>query len=253
MKPRVLVVGLGEIGRPLMELLGQAYEVHGKDLEPLALDRADVLHVCYPYQIDNFVGTTVEYIEQYRPKLVIINSTVVPGTTRRISQQAKMPIVYSPIRGKHARMKEDLMRYTKFVAGTDPQATEQAVVHFEKAGFKVGLMSSCEALELAKLLETTYFGLLIAWAQEMERFCREVGADYDEVMQFTKEIDFLPPVIFQPGYIGGHCVIPNTFLLDQVRRSPFVEAIRTSNERKAEEWQRMGKPLDVRLSPKPKK
>jgi UDP-N-acetyl-D-mannosaminuronate dehydrogenase len=50
MKPRVLVVGLGEIGRPLMELLGQAYEVHGKDLEPLALDRADVLHVCYPYQ-----------------------------------------------------------------------------------------------------------------------------------------------------------------------------------------------------------
>ena len=38
---------------------------------------------------------------------------------------------------------------------------------------KTKLLSSPEATEIAKLTETTYFGLLIAWAQEVERYCME--------------------------------------------------------------------------------
>ena len=76
-------------------------------------------------------------------------------------------------------------------------------------------MSSPEALELAKLLETTYFGLLIAWAQEMNRFAETANADYLEVGKFFREIGYLPNVLFQPGFIGGHCVMPNIALLQQ--------------------------------------
>ena len=80
---------------------------------------------------------------------------------------------------------------------------------------KTRLLSSPEATEIAKLTETTYFGLLIAWAQEVERYCMELGANYDEVVSFYDEIKFFPPAKYFPGAIGGHCVMPNIAILLQ--------------------------------------
>jgi UDP-N-acetyl-D-mannosaminuronate dehydrogenase len=99
------------------------------------------------------------------------------------------------------------------------------------------------------LIETTYLGVLIAWAQETNRFCRAAGADYDDVMQMMREIDYLPPVVFQPGFIGGHCVIPNTYLLEQVRPSPFIDVMRSSNDERRAELLAEGRSPDERLIP----
>ena len=49
-----------------------------------------------------------------------------------------------------------------------------------------------ESLELAKLAETTYFGVCIAFAQEMNRYAERVGGDYSEAIDFFEEVDFLP-------------------------------------------------------------
>ena len=250
MRAEVLVIGTGEVGRPLAEVLSGAFQVVTKDIEPLELDSVDVIHVCYPFDLDDFVGTTVRYAETYAPRLMIVNSTVVPGTTRRIGEESAVPVAYSPVRGKHARMVQELMRYSKFVASPEPDALRQAEEHLQAAGMTVHTMGSPEALELAKLLETSYFGVLVGWAQEMERFADEVGADYLEVQRFMEEIDFLPRMAFQPGFIGGHCVIPNSHLLDQVRPSLFMDAMRRSNEIKGRDWLAQGRSLQERVSPK---
>jgi UDP-N-acetyl-D-mannosaminuronate dehydrogenase len=55
--------------------------------------------------------------------------------------------------------------------------------------------------------------------------------------------------VFQPGFVGGHCVIPNTYLLEQVQPSPFIEAIRHSNDRKQDELAREGRDLETGLHP----
>ncbi|MBI3179173.1 MAG: GDP-mannose dehydrogenase [Deltaproteobacteria bacterium] len=233
-----LVIGLGEIGRPLYELLrAKDARAVGVDLDRVEVPGdAGVMHVCYPYVLaPGFVPVTVQYAARYRPRLLVIHSTVRPGTTRAVAQQSGVPAVYSPIRGKHSRMREDLLRYVKFVAGTDEKAVAAASAELNAAGMKTAAMASPEALELAKLLETSYFGLLIAWAQEMDRFAKQVGADYLDVARFFEEVDYLPRVVFQPGHIGGHCVMPNIDILDQAFDSPFFAAIRASNEQKAAE------------------
>lgn len=246
-----LVVGLGEIGQPLLDILSETYSAIGRDVDPIELDdQVDVMHVCYPYEVGDFVQVTGDYIAEYRPSLTIIHSTVVPGTTAQIHRQTGTPIAYSPVRGKHTRMREQLRSYTKHVAGVDPAATNKAASHLEEAGLPVESQNSPEALELAKLVETTYFGVLLAWSQEVERYCRELDVEYDEVMALSAEVPYLPPVIFQPGYIGGHCVIPNTYLLEQVKSSDFLDLIRASNETKRQEWEAEGRSLEKRLSPK---
>lgn len=250
MRAEVLVIGTGEVGRPLAEVLSDAFQVVTKDIEPLTLDGVDVMHVCYPFDLASFVETTVSYAETFAPRLIIVNSTVVPGTTRRIGEESRVPIAYSPVRGKHTRMAQELTRYSKFVASPQTDALQQAEEHFRTAGMTVKTMESPEALELAKLLETSYFGVLLGWAQEMERLADKMGADYFEVQRFMEEIDFLPRVAFQPGFIGGHCVIPNSHLLDQVRPSLFMDAMRRSNEIKEAELLAQSESLQERLSPK---
>ena len=51
--------------------------------------------------------------------------------------------------------------------------------------------------ELSKLVETTWLGVLIGWAQEIERMAAASGGSYEEVNEFIKEISFLPSSV--PG------------------------------------------------------
>jgi UDP-N-acetyl-D-mannosaminuronate dehydrogenase len=232
-KTEVAVVGLGEVGRPLLELISRKYQAVGIDITPSDPVRfVDVLHICYPFQIMDFIGETVRYIKLFRPALTIINSTVAIGTTRKIAQRAGAKVVNSPVRGKHAHMLDDLSVYTKFVGALDRAAGEQAAKHFESVGLRTKILSSPEATELAKLSETTYFGLMIAWAQEVERYCDDLGEDYDEVVSFYEEIKFLPPVKYIPGVIGGHCVMPNIKILSRTAPSEILQAIQSSNRDK---------------------
>jgi UDP-N-acetyl-D-mannosaminuronate dehydrogenase len=228
----VIVAGLGEVGRPLLNILRRSYECVGIDIESVEVDRpCSVLHVCYPSQMRDFVGTTVAYINRFNPKLTIINSTVAVGTSRKVQEAVDSPVVYSPVRGKHARMEQDMLHYQKFVAGMDSQSTKMASEHFAAAGFKVATFPTLEAGEVSKLLETTWLGMLVGWAQEIERLASQCGASYEEVNAFIKEIDYLPKNVF-PGYIGGHCVMPNIAILRKHFTSRFLDAIVESNESK---------------------
>ncbi len=233
MNQTIIIVGLGEVGKPLLEIMTSRYQTFGVDInQPASISQCDVMHICFPFQTGNFVGQVVEYIHQYRPALTVINSTVGPGTTRSIAAESGTAVVHSPVRGKHVRMQEEMLRYAKFVGALDARSGQRAVEHFGEVGMKTKLLASPEASEIAKLTETTYFGLMIAWAQEVERYCMKFGANYDEVVSFYDEIKFFPPVKYFPGVIGGHCVMPNIAILRQQFPSGLLEAIVQSNSLK---------------------
>jgi len=230
MQATVVIVGLGEVGKPLLEIMKSQYQVFGVDInQPASVSQCDVMHVCFPFQSEKFCRQVVEYIGQYRPALTVINSTVAPGTTRSIAVESGSAVVHSPVRGKHARMQQEMLHYVKFVGALDERSGQRAIEHFEGVGMKTTLVTSPEASEIAKLTETTYFGLMIAWAQEVERYCMKLGANYDEVVLFCNEIKFFPPVKYFPGVIGGHCVMPNIAILRQQFPSDLLEAIAKSN------------------------
>ena len=252
-KKSTLIIGLGEVGGPLLTVLQRRHPgTIGIDIEPALVNtQIDIMHVCFPFvSQDQFQDAVASYARKYTPEVIVINSTVVPGTTRAIEVVCGIPCVYSPIRGKHSKMLDELCTYVKFVAGTSATATERVLEHFKSAGMRSETMSSPETLELAKLLETTYFGLLIAWAQEMNRFAQDVNADYQEIGQFFREVSYLPGVLFQPGHIGGHCVMPNIELLQQQFQSDFLSAIKTSNDLRRNELEAEDQqPADNRLQP----
>src|SRR6266850_5210213 len=111
----VVVAGLGEVGGPLFDLVRQKHPAIGIDIEPAPpTGKCAVLHICYPFG-KSFIDSTVQYMKEHGPALTIINSTVAPGTTREVHRLAGRPVVCSPILGKHSKMKDDILHYTKFI------------------------------------------------------------------------------------------------------------------------------------------
>jgi UDP-N-acetyl-D-mannosaminuronate dehydrogenase len=248
---QIVVVGLGEIGRPLFEIIKEKHQVAGVDIDPVDVEgECAIMHICIPFGSDAFTSECERYIGKYKPGLTIINSTVAPGTTRAVERATGKRVVNSPVRGKHSKMKQDMLHYAKFIGGTDPAACAEAERHFQSLGMRTRVLSSPEATEIAKLSETTYFGVLITWAQEVERYCDQFGLDYDQVVSFYEEISFFPQARYTPGIIGGHCVMPNIEILRTVFDSDLLEAVRKSNAQKTERESSVGSRLATARSKK---
>jgi UDP-N-acetyl-D-mannosaminuronate dehydrogenase len=253
-KETVLVVGLGEIGCTLFELLKEkdSFTVYGLDLDETKMRAAaqdpsklpkqvDTMHICLPCKNQSkFVAAIASYAKKFTPKLIIINSTVPIGTTKKTQQHCACLVAHSPARGVHKspeHMKWEMKRWTKYVGGADAKAAEAACKHFKKMGLKVKTLKSCAETELAKLFETTYRAWMIACFQEMHRISRKLDADFDDVVDFledTHRVRLDRPIMF-PGFIGGHCLIPNTELLLQSYDSEFLKLILRSNQKRKEE------------------
>jgi UDP-N-acetyl-D-mannosaminuronate dehydrogenase len=251
-KKKVLVIGLGEVGYPLLQLLTECgkFEVYGLDIDKKKMDKLkqeplpaeiDVMHICYPCIDQNkFVKTTADYIKRFKSKLVIINSTVPPTTTFKVHKVAKCNAAHSPVRGVHGNddvMKRDILFWTKYIGGIDTKSSKLAQKHFEDLGLKTKTLHGPVETELAKLFETTYRAWMIACFQEMHRISRHFGANFDEVVDMLEDVHkvrFNKPPHF-PGVIGGHCLIQNTELLLKSYDSEFLRLILKSNELRKEE------------------
>ena len=167
----VLVIGLGEVGRPLHRILSEKFmNVYGYDSdrsktihELEAIPKPiEFMHIAYPYVDDRFIDSTINYIASFNPRVVVIHSTIPPGTTRLIQSKVDSIIAYSPVRGKHPNLYEHLRFWTKWVSAASRAGIELARRHLEEAGFKVRVARDPESLELAKLWETVYRAAMIA-------------------------------------------------------------------------------------------
>jgi len=199
------------------------------------------MHICIPY--DNrkrFVDIVAGYAKQFKPKLLVIDSTVPPGTTMEVYKRCKCQTAHSPVRGVHESMegmKSDLKIWTKYIGGANAESGEAATRHFERLGLRTKTLKSCAETELAKLFETTYRAWMIACFQEMHRISRHYHADFDEIVDFiedTHRVRFDRPVMF-PNVIGKHCLIPNIELLLEGCDSELLRLILKSNEKRNEE------------------
>jgi len=240
---KVLVVGLGEIGAPLLEIVRGTFSAEGLDIEPKeAHGPFDVMHICFPYRAD-FVEVTANYIEKFDPKLTLIESTVLPFTTSKVYAKTRKAVCHSPVRGRMADgFKWAYSTYTKFIGPEKPEFSKMAEEYYQSLGFKTYICTSPLETEFMKILNTTYYGLMISWFQEIHRICTRFQIKEDEITKFfqTNESDSKgkhPRPVFYPGVIRGHCVIPNIKLLESVYPSPFIDAILESNEKRRKEIQ----------------
>ncbi|MBI3622786.1 hypothetical protein HY212_01730 [Candidatus Pacearchaeota archaeon] len=229
-KQKNIVAGLGEIGFPILQLISKDAIVVGFDINERLVDKkkleryqklpTNFLHICIPFT-KHFISNVISLYEKFNPRIIVIHSTVSPSTTKTVQSKLPIPVIYSATRGVHKRMLYDLKRYTKFYA-IEPDAPREKWASdaysklMKKCGVRTKGMSNPLTLELAKIVvDTSYYGWLINYAQLSNMIAIKNKVDYDEMWSFADEIHKLlgnRPKMF-PGFIGGHCVIPNLDLI----------------------------------------
>ena len=226
-----VVVGLGEIGSPLLKLFSKHEKIIGYDTDTKLMNTKKFnkfaelptlfLHIAIPVT-KKFDSNLIQIYKKFHPECIVIHSTIPPGTTEKIQKKLPCPLIYSATRGVHKRMLKDIKRYTKFFTISNHAPKKQwAIKTFSKKmkmyGVKTKQMSKPETLELAKILcDTSYLGWLINYSQITNVITKNHNVNYDEMWTFSDEIHKIlgnRPKMY-PGYIGGHCVIPNLDLIN---------------------------------------
>jgi len=227
-----VVAGLGEIGLPILKIISKCTMAIGFDINDKLVNKKKLrnsqniptrfLHICIQYN-SKFERNMFDLIDKFNPKGVIIHSTISPNTIKNLQKKLNIPIIYSATRGIHQRMLQDLKKYTKFYAleSNAPNkkwASSEFVKLMKKSGVKTKKMSNPLTLELAKIVvDTSYYGWLINYSQLSNMIAIKHGVNYDEMWSFSDEIHENlgnRPKMY-PGFIGGHCVIPNLELIKE--------------------------------------
>lgn len=238
MKKIVGIIGVGEVGSAIKKLAKSHFKVYSRDLnfDELQDQKVDTLHLCFPYS-RKFVPIAIAAIKELKPKLVIINSTVKPGTTRIIYQSAKIPIAHVPIMGIHPNLDKYQKVFTKAIGAINDKSYRLARAHWKILGSKkITRFKGPEETELAKILSTTYYGWNIVFNKMAKQISDNQKTDFNQVYtkfnqiynagyHQTKPNVNRPVLEFMPGKIGGHCVIPNAKILKNISQPPLIKWI----------------------------
>jgi UDP-N-acetyl-D-mannosaminuronic acid dehydrogenase len=209
-----------------------------------ALVEADIIFVDVQTPTDNAhvpqydsLKDACRQIGRYlRPgKLVIIESTVAPGTTEHIVKpiledhsglKAGLPdgfgLCFSYERVMVGRLIHNCREYPKIVGGIDEPSTKIAMEVYKK--FVKGEVHGTDIMtaEVAKTVENAYRDVQIAFANEVALMCEVLGTDVYRVREFVNGLPNDPSVpqanpvrnMHLPGAgVGGHCLPKDTWLL----------------------------------------
>jgi len=189
------------------------------------ISEVEIVLICVPTPITlnkkpdlTYLESAVKSVSQYIKKdtLVILESSVAPGTTRNILVPMietysglnldSFHVAYSPERIDPKNSSWGVINTPKLVAGITPKAFDYAANFYSKFINTVIECESTEIAETAKLLENSFRLINISFINEISIFCRILGIDVNKVIKAaaTKPYGFMA---FHPSIgIGGHCI-----------------------------------------------
>ena len=227
-KTTIGIIGYGEVGKAIEKLAKPKYNVYCRDLsfDQIGDHPIKILNLCFPYG-PMFVPTAVTAIMGLKPKLVIIHSTVKPGTTRSIYHQTHIPIAHTPIMGVHPHLAKYQKAFSKIIGAIDEPTFSRVKAFWTNLGAKKTIrFDRPEESELGKIICTTYYGWNIVFNKAVKQLSTKHKVNFEQIYHQINQVynagykTTLPHVTrpdlkFVEGKIGGHCVLPNAAFMQE--------------------------------------
>ena len=201
------------------------------------ISESKVILICVPTPLDKYsrpdlsilVGAVEEISQFVKPNtLIIIESTVEPGTTRDtllpiVERVSKLPrdqfnLAFSPERIDPTNKNWNVANTPKLVSGLTEDCAEKAMNFYSLFISTLTKCNSLEIAETAKLLENSFRLVNISFINEISTICSKLGIDVQLVIEAasTKPYGFMP---FYPSIgVGGHCIPVDPIYLSEKAR-----------------------------------
>lgn len=232
---RVCVIGLGEIGSPTAKYVAKkGFDVQGYDINEIAVKRseksgvrattkwgevlpAEVYVICVStlwegdkpnltpvFDVCEKISEKIESIP-----LVSVESTVIPGTCRKIYKnifRERVALVHVP----HRYWAGDPVRYgvkqVRVIGAVNEKSMRRGLRFYsERLKIPLHISPSIEVAEIAKVAENAYRYIQIAYAEELKMVCAELGLNFKSVREACNTKWNIEIFEAQDG-IGGHCL-----------------------------------------------
>jgi UDP-N-acetyl-D-mannosaminuronic acid dehydrogenase len=174
--------------------------------------------------IREFFDNIIPYIR--REQLIVLRSTVYPGTTDLMSKYLKnagcdAPLAFCPERLVQGKGIDEIQSLPQIISGTSPEAEKRACDLFSRISPDLVMLSPLEA-EFAKLFTNVYRYIQFAIANQLYMIANSAGVDYEKVRQAVRynypRVKDLPSA----GFAAGPCLYKDTVQLSAFSDNLFT-------------------------------
>jgi UDPglucose 6-dehydrogenase len=239
------IVGLGYVGTAIKSGFEKHYEIETYDkydeskstcnLFDLVVE-CDVIFVCVPTPmnkdgschtdiVEDVVKEINKWVERHyrevfydpqekRKPIVVLKSTVPPGTTDRLHKKYKnLDVIFNPEFLTEANYLEDFKNQTRIIlGGTRKGTTILRQVYSKVFPHATIVKTGSKTAEMVKYFVNSFLGTKISFANEMKQICDGLDIDYDKVVEYATYDERLGKSHWAvPGPdgdlgFGGHCL-----------------------------------------------
>jgi len=256
----ICVIGLGYVGLPLLKLCQEkGFSAIGLDIDKKAVENAikagvsatldaeysltdsDCIFICVPTPIDKNNRPDLQYVESAtktiikflkKDSLVVLESTVAPGTTEEILvpilkesglKDEEFYVVHCPERIDPGNEKWTVKNLPRVIGGINKKSTKIAVEFYKKIiDAEIQELSSVKAAEAVKIVENTFRDINIAFFNELAKSFDKFGIDISEVIKGAKTKPFGFMAHYPGCGVGGHCIaVDPYYLINKAEESGF--------------------------------
>ena len=269
------IIGQGYVGTAIKSGFEKYYELETYDkfstskstvnLHDLVL-LSDVIFVCVPtpMNVDGscYIGIVEEVISEVNEisissesnPIVVLKSTVPPGTTDRLNKKCKgINIIFNPEFLTEANFIEDFKNQTRIILGGTRKGTNLLRQIYSKVFptahiIKTGSITA----EMVKYMTNAYLATKVSFSNEIKQICDKLDIDYDKVVEYAILDERLGKThLGVPGPdgdcgFGGHCLPKDINALISVAHEfgiepEVLEAVVETNDkvRKNRDWEDM--------------
>ena len=247
MTDKVCILGLGVVGRATAEYVEalNKFEVYGYDINESVVRKATLLNGSSLWRTlppcDYYIVCVNTWWRRGRPdmsavidvcrkiaetnpaSLVSIESTVVVGTSRMISENLDLAVVHVPHRLWPENMEEHGVRQTRVLGAVDSQSYLRGIEFYERLDIPTVNLDKVESAEFVKLVENSYRFVQLAFTEEIALLCKPIGLKFAEIRKGVNSK--WNAELFEPrDGIGGTCLPKDIHFLKSLAPSiPLIE------------------------------
>ena len=200
------IIGQGFVGTALREGLKKTFETETYDkfkteystcnsLEELC-EKTFILFLCLPTPMRKDGSCDLSIIESVISEIdlittgdhiVVIKSTVPPGTTRKFNQvYTNLKVVFSPEFLTEANSIDDFKNQTRIIVGGPRPASTIIKNMFRIAFPKIPIVKTgSNTAEMVKYFTNCVLATKVSFANEIRQICDKADIDYDKVVEYA--------------------------------------------------------------------
>ena len=196
-KTKVGIIGNGFVGEAIAFAFSSIAKIFIYDTDHLrsthdinSVHNCDFVFVCVPTPMYEDGSQDLSYVEDVFEKanerpLYILKSTVLPGTTEKLSKQyPNFKIIFSPEFLTERTAKLDMLTQSRIVLVGNFSLTEKAKSLFNKRYKNKNIIQTdSKTAELIKYMNNTFFATKVSIMNEFKLLCDKIGADWDDALK----------------------------------------------------------------------